>query len=333
MPVVSDRQRRIPTILTSKELLDKAFKRASTIKKKGVDRLESTRKSALAKMTMSGDIVHGTLNNYVRSFPSFQRGEEFNAELIEVLVGVDNLKKSLGAIDWCAKKASDLERTYLDRVRKAVAVAGVHKGRNEFYGRLSSLVDQIDKDLKFISEARWKFKKLPVVDLSLPTVVIAGYPNVGKSQLVGCISTAKPAIASYPFTTKGIGVGYFKDRWLTYQVIDTPGLLDRPLEERNRIELQAILALKYLADVIVFILDPSESSGYRMEDQLALLDSVKKGFEGLPIIEVENKVDMVKTHSDRLKISALTGEGVQDLISRVIPMLRATEKEAGRVFR
>ncbi|MDD1766957.1 MAG: GTP-binding protein, partial [Methanomassiliicoccales archaeon] len=103
--------------------------------------------------------------------------------------------------------------------------------------------------------------------------------------------------------------------------------------ERNRIELQAILALKYLADVIVFILDPSESSGYRMEDQLALLDSVKKGFEGLPIIEVENKVDMVKMHSDRLKISALTGEGVQDLISRVIPMLRATEKEAGRVFR
>jgi nucleolar GTP-binding protein len=110
-------------------------------------------------------------------------------------------------------------------------------------------------------------------------------------------------------------------------------LLDRPLEERNRIERQAILALKYLADVIVFILDPSESSGYRLEDQLALLESVKKGFEGLPIIEIENKVDMVRTDSGRLKVSALTGEGVQDLIGRVVSILRTTEKEAGRVFR
>ncbi|MDD1773596.1 MAG: 50S ribosome-binding GTPase [Methanomassiliicoccales archaeon] len=333
MAIVSRRQKGIPTILTSKELLDKAFKRASTIKKKGVDRLESTRRSALAKMTTSGDIISGTLESYVRAFPSFQKGEEFNIELIEVLIGLDELKKSLAALDWCAKKSSDLERVYLDRVRKAVNVAGVHQGRKEFYGRLSSLVDQIGKDLKFVSEARWKLKKLPIVDLSLPTVVIAGYPNVGKSQLVERMSTAKPLIAPYPFTTKGIGVGHFKEGWRTYQVIDTPGLLDRPLEERNRIERQAILALKYLADVIVFILDPSESSGYRLEDQLALLESVKKGFEGLPIIEIENKVDMVRTDSGRLKVSALTGKGVQDLIGRVVSILRTTEKEAGRVFR
>jgi nucleolar GTP-binding protein len=333
MPAVSYRQKRIPTILTSKELLDKAFKRASNIKKKGVDRLDSTKKSALAKMTTSGDIVSGTLDHYVRSFPSFRKGEEFNAELVEVLVGVDDLKKSLAALDWCAKKISELERTYLNRVRRAADVSEVHQGRKEFYGRLSSLVNQIGKNLKFVSEARWKLKELPVVDPSLPTVVIAGYPNVGKSQLVERMSTARPLIAPYPFTTKGIGMGHFKEGWRTYQVIDTPGLLDRRLEERNRIERQAILALKYLADVIVFILDPSESSGYRMEDQLALLESVKKGFEGLPIIEVENKVDMVRTASDRPKMSALTGEGVQELVGRVVSLLRTTEKEAGRVFR
>jgi nucleolar GTP-binding protein len=333
MSSVSHGSQQIPTILTSSELLDKAFKRASKIKKKGSDRTDTARKNALARMTTSGDIISATLGKYVKSFPSLQKGEEFNSELIDVLVGIDALKKSLGALDWCSKKTRELERIYLGKVKKASGVSKVHQGRSEFYGRLSSLIRQIKKDLEFVSKARGELRNLPVVDLTLPTVVIAGFPNVGKSQLVERLSSAKPIIAPYPFTTKGIGVGHFREGWHTYQVVDTPGLLDRRLEERNRIERQAVLALKYLADVIVFILDPSETSGYRMEDQLSLLESVKKGFEGLPIVEVENKIDIVRTDSRRMKISALSGEGMEDLIAEILSLLRNTKKEAERVLR
>jgi nucleolar GTP-binding protein len=148
-------------------------------------------------------------------------------------------------------------------------------------------------------------------------VVIAGFPNVGKSQLVERISSARPVIAPYPFTTQGIGVGHVKFGWHRFQVIDTPGLLDRPLEERNAIELQAILALKYLADVIVFILDPSETAGYTMEKQERLLTSVRENFPGIPIIEVENKVDVLRSDSERLKMSAINGEGVEVLLDQI----------------
>jgi len=40
------------------------------------------------------------------------------------------------------------------------------------------------------------------------TVVVAGYPNVGKSSFIRLVSTAEPEIAAYPFTTKGVIVGH-----------------------------------------------------------------------------------------------------------------------------
>jgi nucleolar GTP-binding protein len=109
-------------------------------------------------------------------------------------------------------------------------------------------------------------------------------------------------------------------------VVDTPGLLDRELSERNDIERQAVLALKYLADVIVFVLDPSETSGYTMDKQLRLLAEVKKEFVAIPVIEVENKIDLLDSGSDRLKMSALKGIGVEKLQREITGHLKQSAK-------
>jgi nucleolar GTP-binding protein len=50
------------------------------------------------------------------------------------------------------------------------------------------------------------------------------------------------------------------------QVIDSPGVLDRALEQRNTIEMQSITALAHLNSLIVFIIDISETCGYTIED-------------------------------------------------------------------
>ena len=50
----------------------------------------------------------------------------------------------------------------------------------------------------------------------------------------------------YAFTTKSLFVGHTDYKYLRWQVIDTPGILDRPLEERNTIEMQVSLPLFYL---------------------------------------------------------------------------------------
>ena len=117
-------------------------------------------------------------------------------------------------------------------------------------------------------------------------------------------------------------IGHMDDDWRKYQIIDTPGLLDRSIDERNAIEKQAILALRYLTNVMIIVIDPSETCGYSMEKQLALLDSIKRGFEGIPIIVAESKSDIMTTDSDNIHFSAETGENMDILRKTIVDELR-----------
>lgn len=312
----------IPTVLTADELLDKAFKRASKVDISRETRLDSVKEINIAKLKSSSDTIVSTMGRYVKTFPSLNRLSPFYAELTDVTVGNDKLRKSLGAMDWCRGNVARVSKAAVRQIAGAKRIPEVDEARRAAYGRISSFVKQVDKELSFLAKARNTMRKFPTIDPSVPTVVVAGAPNVGKSQLVARISTAKPRVAVYPFTTQEISVGTFTKKYLRYQVIDTPGLLDRPLEERNPIEIRAILALKHLANVVVFIIDPSETCGYTMEQQMHLLKDVKREFPKATIIEIENKSDIVKTDNDRMRISAETGDGVADLVEKMLLALK-----------
>ena len=60
------------------------------------------------------------------------------------------------------------------------------------------------------------------------------------------VTRADVEVQPYAFTTKSLFVGHLDYRYLRWQVVDTPGILDHSLEERNTIEMQAITALAHL---------------------------------------------------------------------------------------
>mmetsp|Transcript_25842 Transcript_25842/g.101973 ORF Transcript_25842/g.101973 Transcript_25842/m.101973 type:complete len:312 (-) Transcript_25842:652-1587(-) len=146
-------------------------------------------------------------------------------------------------------------------------------------------------DLQSISGT---LRRLQIPDVKLPTVLISGAPNVGKSSLVKKLSTATPEVSSYPFTTRQIIMGYFGIQNSTFQMMDTPGLLKRQLSERNDIEKLAIASLQHLQSVIVYVVDLTEDCGMSVEDQLELRRDMREQFlkPAQPWIDVLSKNDL-----------------------------------------
>nr|MCL8600393.1 NOGCT domain-containing protein [Proteus mirabilis] len=124
------------------------------------------------------------------------------------------------------------------------------------------------------------------------TILICGYPNVGKSSFINKITRADVDVQPYAFTTKSLFVGHTDYEYLRYQVIDTPGILDRPFEDRNIIEMCSITALAHLRAAVLFFLDISGSCGYSIAQQAALFHSIKSLFMNKPLIIVCNKTDL-----------------------------------------
>ena len=316
---------RIPPVPRSQDILDLAFSRAKRLRIDPQGGRDRKRVFTQRKADTAAATIQKELQRIEKAFPSIGNLHPFFNNLIDCTVGTDDLKHSLGALSWAKNK-----------VRKAHgdAIRGMKRKKDEdyasiltsFYGRVSSIVNQVDRDLVFLAGARERFKSIPGVDPSLPTVVIAGYPNVGKSQLVGALSRASPKVASYPFTTTSIHIGHMEHRRVKIQVVDTPGLLDRGSDRLNPAEVQAVTALRHLADMIIFLFDPTGECGYTPESQKELMERIAGEFPQVPMLDVDNKADLGLPKGDRSQISALSGEGVEELRSLIMERLDKTDK-------
>jgi nucleolar GTP-binding protein len=289
---------KLPTVPKSQDLLDKAFRRASKYAKND----ESA-------VMVAGNILANDLANLVRKFPSFGTLPPFYREIVEIIIGIDVMRLKLSRLQWAAKQIREITKASL-RYMKHSSDSALYK--KAAFGRMSSVIKSIAKDLEFLKESREKLRWIPTLDPELPTILVAGFPNVGKSSFISQITDSKPKIASYPFTTKEIQIGHFKRGQQKYQVVDTPGLLDRPFEDRNQIERQAIAALRHLKGAVIFIIDPSEHSGYTLEPQLHLAEEIKSWID-LPILLVSNKSDLA-TCKGIMSMSSITGEGISEVV-------------------
>jgi nucleolar GTP-binding protein len=303
---------RLPTIPTSQELLDKAFRRASRAN------------DDESKVQTAGNILSDNLANLVRKFPSFENVPPFYREMTDIIAGVDDLRVSLSHLHWASRQIRKISRESVARIKKSRRIQDRNSAqqRRAAFGRISSIMKSIEKDLLFLNEARNRLRKLPAINPALPAILIAGYPNVGKSSFIVLVTGARPEIASYPFTTQEIHVGHFQRGELRIQVVDTPGLLDRPLLERNKIERQALAAMSHLSGVVLFILDPSEHCGYPLESQLRLVEDLK-GSIRLPVLVVANKMDLMK-HPGVPEMSTATGQGVKEVQEMAISLLQSS---------
>ncbi len=320
----------IPTIMTAEEIIEFAHNRSMRISMKSSLRLKRVERTRIREITRLQEFVRTVkmkLRSTVEEFPSLDRLHPFYLELAELLVGIDRLKRALGAVYNCIPLIDDVADRHLQALKLAEDHRQMKRSRSAAKGRIASIIRTTAENIDIIIEAKKTLSRLPGITPNSPTVVCAGFPNVGKSTLVRAVSTAEPEIAYYPFTTRKVIVGHLRVDNQSVQIVDTPGILDRPMAKRNEIELSAIAALKYLAHVIIFILDPSEACGWPLDEQLNLYEEIRRMFPLVPICTALNKVDITPPEQlgaarERLpdvhEIVATEGLGVDELMRHAV---------------
>ena len=156
----------------------------------------------------------------------------------------------------------------------------------------------------------------------LPTVALAGYTNAGKSSLLNALTGAEVGVAHRLFHTLDPTTRSFEIAGRTYLLTDTVGFI-RKLPHQLVEAFAATLEEALRADLIVHVVDASAPE----EDLLAMLSAVddvleETGAADRPRVLAMNKVDLLDEeqrralafrHPRAVQVSAVTGEGLDDL--------------------
>ena len=176
----------------------------------------------------------------------------------------------------------------------------------------------------------------------LADVGIIGLPNAGKSTLIRAISSARPKIGNYPFTTITPSLGVVQTDWTEpFVVADIPGLIEGAhkgiglgIKFLRHIERTRILV--HLIDIATIDLDNPLQAYHIINQELALYNSK---LAQKPQIIVLNKIDLpdirkaVEIFQSAVKdrkielISARTGKGVEELKRQMVHVLNKTYEE------
>jgi GTP-binding protein HflX len=172
----------------------------------------------------------------------------------------------------------------------------------------------------------------------MPTVALAGYTNAGKSTLLNALTGAGVGVGERLFHTLDPTTRAFTHEGRRILVTDTVGFI-RKLPHALVEAFKATLEETVLADLILHVVDGSEPEEERLESISAadaVLDEIGAGDS--PRLLVMNKVDLLDAedrrelrlrHSDALLVSAETGEGLDELRTRIADSIgqRLTEVE------
>ncbi|KAL8157138.1 hypothetical protein AgCh_002009 [Apium graveolens] len=236
---------------------------------------------------------HEKLSTIIDEFPRLDDIHPFYGDLLHVLYNKDHYKLALGQINTARNLIGKIAKDYVKLLKYADSLYRCKTLKVAALGRMCTVTKRIGPSLAYLEQIRQHMARLPSIDPNTRTILICGYPNVGKSSFINKITRADVDVQPYAFTTKSLFVGHTDYKYLRYQVIDTPGILDRPFEDRNIIEMCSITALAHLRAAILFFLDISGSCGYSIAQQAALFHSIKSLFMNKPLIVVCNKTDLL----------------------------------------
>ncbi|CAM8927255.1 unnamed protein product [Rhodiola kirilowii] len=315
--------KRITVVPAGKDFIDIILSRTQrqtpTVVHKGYA-ISRLRQFYMRKVKYTQTNFYEKLSTIIDEFPRLDDIHPFYGDLLHVLYNKDHYKLALGQVNTARNLISKIAKDYVKLLKYGDSLYRCKSLKVAALGRMCTVIKRIGPSLAYLEQIRQHMARLPSIDPNTRTILICGYPNVGKSSFINKITRADVDVQPYAFTTKSLFVGHTDYKYLRYQVIDTPGILDRPFEDRNIIEMCSITALAHLRAAVLFFLDISGSCGYSIAQQAALFHSIKSLFMNKPLIIVCNKTDLQPLDSiseeDKKLVAEMKNEAMKTLVGQ-----------------
>lgn len=246
----------------------------------------------MRKIKFAGETFIEKLKEALTGFPKLSDIHPFFADWLNVLYDKDHYKIALGQLNMMVNVIEKIQKDYVKLMKYADSLYRCKTLKVAGLGRMCTAVKKIKPSLEYLEEVRRHVARLPAIDPFAPTLLLFGFPNVGKSSLINKMTRAKVEVSEMPFSTQSLFIGHTQHSNVKIQVIDSPGVLDRALDQRNTIEMQSLTALAHIKATILFMVDVSENCGNSVKDQLKLFESLKPLFAKKPVTLLLNKVDI-----------------------------------------
>ena len=320
--------KKVTVVPSSKDFVDivlsKTQRKTPTVVHKHY-KISRIRQFYTRKIKFTQQNFHDKLATILSEFPKLDDIHPFYADLMNVLYDKDHYKLALGQINTAKHLIDNVAKDYVRLLKFGDSLYRCKQLKRAALGRMCTIMKRQNQSLQYLEQVRQHLARLPSIDPNTRTILVCGFPNVGKSSFINKVTRADVEVQPYAFTTKSLFVGHMDYRYLRWQVVDTPGILDHSLEERNTIEMQAITALAHLRAAVLYVMDISEQCGHSIEEQVELFNNIKPLFTNKPLIIALNKVDIL--HPDELgeeskaHLAKVEGEGVT-----MLPMSTVTEE-------
>lgn len=333
--MVSYNFKKIAVVPNAKSFVDivltRTQRKTPTIVHKGYA-ITTLRKFYMRKVKFTQQTINDKLQQMLTEFPILDEIHPFYSDLMNVLYDKDYYKLALGQLNNARRLIDNIAADYLRLLKYGDSLYRCKQLKRAALGRMVKVIRRQENNLKYLEEVRQHMARLPNIDPNTRTLLICGYPNVGKSSFMNKVTRANVDVQPYAFTTKSLFVGHTDYKLLRWQVVDTPGILDHPIEDRNVIEMQSITALAHLKCSILFFIDISEQCNYTIAQQVALFESIAPLFEKKPLVIVLNKIDVRRVDD----LSEYENNIIHGLLERfpeaqILPMSSVSEEGVSKV--
>ncbi|XP_074581325.1 uncharacterized protein LOC141837849 [Curcuma longa] len=287
---------KLPMVMPSMNILSSAQRKARNISPtKGIQNIAKRERNRGAKQldALMKELAV-PLRQYTETFPDKRHLHPYERSLIELTFGEGNYEEVLERVDRLRKKLVAVGKQHASLCAQSTTKREAEERLNEGLKKLEEAFQVGKTSIDDLLNVAKTLRAMPVVDLQTPTLCLVGSPNVGKSSLVRILSTGKPEVCNYPFTTRGILMGHIILNYERFQVTDTPGLLTRHDDERNNIERLTLSVLSYLPTAILYVHDLSGECGTSPDDQFVTYKEMRERFKDHLWLDVVSKCDLLQ---------------------------------------